>query len=201
MDIPNCISCLGSQELRKVESSCLVLVAAMGPGKTTWFGSSSPKSGRIHPQFLKSFAQKTFCRALVCSCSITVSLQPSCCSSTSIPILTPRAQGLLVKKFIPTGQSAPPGREQDHRVSPQGAQLRFVPRCEQSQIAEHDRAQTQVPPVPWHGGSPRDPPEQDSSLAVPLPPWKFHSAFPWHGWRWIGSWRKRSLSSSPLKLT
>lgn len=103
MDIPNCISCLGSQELRKVESSCLVLVAAMGPGKTTWFGSSSP--GRIHPQFLKSFAQKTFCRALVCSCSITVSLQPSCCSSTSIPCLHSRpyssCSGVVGKEIHP----------------------------------------------------------------------------------------------------
>lgn len=54
-------------------------------------------------------------------------------------------------------------------MSPQGEQLRLVPQCEQSHIAEHDRAQTQVPPVPWHGAAPETPLSRTPALSLCLP--------------------------------
>lgn len=70
------ISCLGSQELREVESSCLGLRHAVNLHKN----KLSLTFGRICSQLLKSFAQNQTSNG-----SSTVSLQPSCCGSASVP--------------------------------------------------------------------------------------------------------------------
>lgn len=57
-------------------------------------------------------------------------------------------------------------------MSPEGEQLRFVPKWEQSHIAEHGRAQPQVP-LPWHGGQPQRAPGQDSALLSLEVPFSF----------------------------
>lgn len=130
MDIPNCISC---QALRKVESSCPDLVTARNSAKTTWFGLSSPKS-RIPPIPQIFCPKNSFSRPWF----VPAQSQHHLHSLHPFSFLPLQDKGLLVEQSRST-------------VSPEGEQLRFVPRrtaqiCPQVGAIPYCRA--------WQGSAP-----------------------------------------------